>query len=103
MKNTNLIIGAVAVGLVGLYLYNNNKQTSTTPQPNVAFANATGSLAGIRLPNGGVLTGRGGISPKQKCEQQYGHQWAEVSYPHPSGVGRMYIWECVDVVGSIGK
>ena len=44
MKNTNLIIGAVAVGLVGLYLYNKNKQTSTTttPQPNVGFANATG-------------------------------------------------------------
>ena len=46
-KNTNLVIGVVAVGLVGLYLYNKNKQTpaSTTPQANAGFANATGIIS----------------------------------------------------------
>lgn len=93
MKNRNLVIGVVAVGLVGLYLYNKNKQTSasTTPQATASFANATGSIAGRMSPSGGVLTGR--ISTGGRCSQ--GYSYVEVSYPHPSGTGRMYIWECV--------
>ncbi len=94
-KNTNLVIGVVAVGLVGLYLYNKNKQTpaSTTPQATAGFANATGRLTGLTSPSR--------LSPKQECLQQPYHSWQEVSYPHPSGVGRMYIYECVD--NSVGK
>lgn len=88
--NKNLVIGLVIVAGIGLYLYNRNKQKSTTSDMN--FANAVGS-SGFRV-----------IGQPQRSNVRCGgcptgSECVEVRFPNGN-----YGYRCVDMnAGRITK